>query len=107
MGLGFHTSEEVMVDADSGRLITDGTWEYKVPAASCIPQQLNITFLKARSVTAFYSCQHRQLRSPSTMIGQVVWTNSFDVWHAWLKTVSFCTDRRLVPLRRTRPTGAA
>ena len=48
MGLGFHTSEETMVDPDSGRLITDGTWEYKIPAASCIPQQLNVTFLKVR-----------------------------------------------------------
>ena len=48
MGLGLHTSEEVIIDSDTGRLVTDGTWEYKIPAASCIPQQLNVTFLKAR-----------------------------------------------------------
>ena len=47
MGLGLHTSEEVIIDSDTGRLVTDGTWEYKIPAASCIPQQLNVTFLKA------------------------------------------------------------
>ena len=53
MGLGMHTSEEVIIDADTGRLVTDGTWEYKIPAASCIPQQLNVTFLKARPAASF------------------------------------------------------
>ncbi len=47
MGLGLQTTEEVIIDSDTGRLVTDGTWEYKIPAASCIPQQLNVTFLKA------------------------------------------------------------
>ena len=45
-GLGLFTSEEVITDSDSGRLITDGTWEYKIPAATCIPRQFNATFLK-------------------------------------------------------------
>jgi xanthine dehydrogenase molybdopterin-binding subunit B len=46
MGLGFCTTEEVLTDLGSGRLITDGTWEYKIPAITCIPRQLNATFLK-------------------------------------------------------------
>ena len=45
-GLGLFTSEEVITDSDTGRLITDGTWEYKIPAATCIPRQFNATFLK-------------------------------------------------------------
>lgn len=48
MGLGFFTSEEVMVDAATGKLLSDGTWEYKIPAATCIPRQFNATFIKAR-----------------------------------------------------------
>ena len=46
-GLGYLTSEEVVVDEKTGQLITDGTWTYKIPAASCIPQQMNVEFLKA------------------------------------------------------------
>ena len=45
-GLGLFTSEEVITDPDTGRLITDGTWEYKIPAATCIPRQFNATFLE-------------------------------------------------------------
>ncbi len=52
-GLGYLTSEEVVVDEGSGRLITDGTWTYKIPAASCIPQQMNVEFLKARPLSPF------------------------------------------------------
>lgn len=48
MGLGFFTGEEVMVDGDTGKLLSDGTWEYKIPAATCIPRQFNATFIKAR-----------------------------------------------------------
>ena len=50
MGLGFFTTEEVITDLGTGRLITDGTWEYKIPAATCIPRQLNVTFLKVASL---------------------------------------------------------
>ncbi|BDA47143.1 Xanthine dehydrogenase/oxidase [Coccomyxa sp. Obi] len=46
MGLGFFTSEEVLADGDTGKLLSDGTWEYKIPAATCIPRQFNATFLK-------------------------------------------------------------
>jgi len=45
-GLGYLTSEEVVVDESSGRLISDGTWTYKIPSAACIPQKMNVEFLK-------------------------------------------------------------
>lgn len=48
MGLGFFTSEEVLADGDTGKLLSDGTWEYKIPAATCIPREFNATFLKVR-----------------------------------------------------------
>lgn len=47
-GLGMMTSEEVTIDSETGRLITDGTWTYKIPTAACIPQEFNVEFLKVR-----------------------------------------------------------
>ena len=33
MALGFWLSEEMIFDPHTGRLLTDGTWEYKPPTA--------------------------------------------------------------------------
>lgn len=46
MGLGMMSQEQVNVDDVTGHLISDSTWTYKIPTAMCIPQQLNISFLK-------------------------------------------------------------
>lgn len=46
-GLGIQTLEEVVFD-DAGRLVTDNTWHYKIPAPADIPRQLNVTFLKVK-----------------------------------------------------------
>lgn len=54
-GLGYLTSEEVVYDEKTGHLITDGTWTYKPPAASCIPQQLIVEFLKVFCTAPFCS----------------------------------------------------
>ena len=48
-GLGYLTSEEVVVDTETGKLISDGTWTYKIPSAACIPQKMNVEFLKVTS----------------------------------------------------------
>ncbi len=45
-GLGYLTSEEVVYDWETGKLISDGTWTYKIPSAACIPQKMNVEFLK-------------------------------------------------------------
>ena len=37
MGIGNVTTEELDYD-DSGRLLTDGTWEYKPPCSKTIPK---------------------------------------------------------------------
>ena len=36
-GIGYVTTENVIYDKD-GRLLTDGTWEYKPPCSKCIPK---------------------------------------------------------------------
>ncbi|CAI7886331.1 unnamed protein product [Closterium sp. NIES-53] len=45
-GQGFFTTEEVVVDEASGRLLTDGTWSYKVPSFDTTPRQLNVSLLQ-------------------------------------------------------------
>ncbi|CAI5493676.1 unnamed protein product, partial [Closterium sp. Naga37s-1] len=45
-GQGFFTTEEVVVDESSGRLLTDGTWSYKVPSFDTAPRQLNVSLLQ-------------------------------------------------------------
>ncbi|KAK9835884.1 hypothetical protein WJX74_010187 [Apatococcus lobatus] len=45
-GLGMMTTEEVVVDPRTGRLLTDSTWTYKIPTAPCVPSQFNVSFLK-------------------------------------------------------------
>lgn len=37
MGIGNVTTEELIYD-ESGRLLTDGTWEYKPPCSKTIPK---------------------------------------------------------------------
>ena len=46
MGCGLMVQEQVIIDENTGRLLTDGTWTYKIPTAACIPRQLNVEFLK-------------------------------------------------------------
>ncbi|KAF0707422.1 Aste57867_6614 [Aphanomyces stellatus] len=44
MAVGLFFQEEVVYDA-KGRLVTSGTWEYKVPAHKDIPETFNVTLL--------------------------------------------------------------
>lgn len=46
MGLGMWTSEEIKFHPETGKLLTDNTWEYKPPAAKDIPQDFRVTLLK-------------------------------------------------------------
>lgn len=45
MGVGFFTTEELIVD-ETGRLVSDGTWEYKPPSFDTIPRELNVYMLE-------------------------------------------------------------
>eukprot|EP01018_Ginkgo_biloba_P033816 Gb_38124 [translate_table: standard] len=44
-GLGYHLSEQYIYDKQTGKLITDGTWEYKPPSSKDIPIIFNATLL--------------------------------------------------------------
>ena len=48
MGIGVLGTEQVDYDSKTGKLIQDSTWTYKIPSATCVPQQLNVAFLKVR-----------------------------------------------------------
>ncbi|RZF32561.1 hypothetical protein LSTR_LSTR006556 [Laodelphax striatellus] len=60
MGLGYHLCEELIFDKETGKLLTDRTWNYKTPGAKDIPANFNIT-LKGNSETP-----HGALRSKAT-----------------------------------------
>ncbi|XP_068084723.1 uncharacterized protein [Anabrus simplex] len=42
MGLGCLTSEEIIHDPETGRLLTNRTWNYKVPGVKDIPVEFNV-----------------------------------------------------------------
>lgn len=41
-------TEEALYDA-KGVLLTDSTWNYKIPSATCIPRELHVQLLEVRS----------------------------------------------------------
>eukprot|EP00005_Dracoamoeba_jomungandri_P003978 CAMPEP_0174259192 /NCGR_PEP_ID=MMETSP0439-20130205/8049_1 /TAXON_ID=0 /ORGANISM="Stereomyxa ramosa, Strain Chinc5" /LENGTH=1426 /DNA_ID=CAMNT_0015342987 /DNA_START=78 /DNA_END=4358 /DNA_ORIENTATION=+ len=44
-GLGYYLTEELLLDQNTGELLTDGTWEYKPPSALDIPIEFNTSLL--------------------------------------------------------------
>jgi xanthine dehydrogenase/oxidase len=45
MGIGLYLQEDVVYAEADGELLTQGTWEYKVPCSTDIPEQLKVTLL--------------------------------------------------------------
>lgn len=45
-GIGFFMNEEVVIDKN-GRVVSDGTWTYKVPTIDTIPRKLNVGLLSS------------------------------------------------------------
>ncbi|XP_059139141.1 uncharacterized protein LOC131927489 [Physella acuta] len=45
MGLGAYMSEDIVFNADTGRILNDGTWEYKPPTSKDIPIDWRIHLL--------------------------------------------------------------
>lgn len=46
MGLGYHLTEEFIYDEETGKLLSDGTWEYKPPSHKDIPHVFNAALLQ-------------------------------------------------------------
>ena len=46
MGIGTWLTEEVTFDATTGKLTSNGTWEYKPPCSKDIPMEFNVSLLK-------------------------------------------------------------
>ncbi|VVC94633.1 unnamed protein product [Leptidea sinapis] len=46
MGIGYWTSENLIYDSTTGRLLTDRTWTYKPPGIKDIPEDMRIYFRK-------------------------------------------------------------
>ncbi|GFR46181.1 hypothetical protein Agub_g7710, partial [Astrephomene gubernaculifera] len=44
-GMGMMLHEKALYDGGTGALVHNSTWNYKVPAAACAPEQLNVTIL--------------------------------------------------------------
>lgn len=44
MGLGYWTSEKLVYDHTTGKLLTDRTWTYKPPGIKDIPADMRIYF---------------------------------------------------------------
>ncbi len=46
MGLGYMLLETPGIDADTGALHGNGTWEYKIPVAANVPRSFNVTLIR-------------------------------------------------------------
>jgi len=44
MGLGYFLRERLLVDKDTGKMETDGTWEYKIPSFQDVPLSFDVEF---------------------------------------------------------------
>jgi len=46
MGIGYWTTEKLIYDPQNGQLLTNNTWNYKVPLPRDIPEDFRVTLLK-------------------------------------------------------------
>ncbi|CAK1542967.1 unnamed protein product [Leptosia nina] len=71
MGLGYWTSEKLVYDNATGRLLTDGTWTYKPPGIKDIPADMRIYFSK-NTKNEFGVLQSKATGEPALCLATVV-----------------------------------
>ncbi|XP_028031935.1 indole-3-acetaldehyde oxidase-like isoform X1 [Bombyx mandarina] len=64
MGLGYWTSEKLMYDSVTGKLLTDRTWNYKPPGIKDIPADMRIYF-RRNAINEFGVLQSKATGEPS------------------------------------------
>ncbi len=45
-GQGYVTNEQILLDPRTGRMITDGPGNYKIPTVADMPKELNVSLLR-------------------------------------------------------------
>ncbi|XP_045774231.1 indole-3-acetaldehyde oxidase-like [Maniola jurtina] len=75
MGLGYWTSEKIMYDDKTGKLLTDRTWTYKPPGIKDIPADFRIYF-RRNSGNKFGVLQSKATGEPAFCLAAVI-THAF------------------------------
>nr|XP_034832953.1 xanthine dehydrogenase 1-like [Maniola hyperantus] len=71
MGTGYWTCENLVFDPNTGELLTNRTWDYWVPQARDIPQDLRVYF-RQRSFSSDVILGSKATGEPATCMGVVV-----------------------------------
>nr|QLI62137.1 aldehyde oxidase 6 [Streltzoviella insularis] len=71
MGLGYWTSEKIVYDPDTGKLLTDRTWTYKPPGIKDIPADMRIYF-RRNARNEFGVLQSKATGEPSLNLATVI-----------------------------------
>ncbi|KAL0828977.1 hypothetical protein ABMA28_003866 [Loxostege sticticalis] len=71
MGLGYFTSENNIMDPDTGRILTDRTWTYKPPGIKDIPADFRIYFRRNAS-NPFGVLQSKATGEPALCLAVVI-----------------------------------
>ncbi|XP_075976749.1 xanthine dehydrogenase-like [Anticarsia gemmatalis] len=71
MGIGYWTSEKLMYDSDTGKILTDRTWTYKPPGIKDIPADFRVYF-RRNSKNPFGVLQSKATGEPALCLASVV-----------------------------------
>eukprot|EP00746_Dinoflagellata_sp_MGD_P153037 gnl/MRDRNA2_/MRDRNA2_84028_c0_seq1.p1 gnl/MRDRNA2_/MRDRNA2_84028_c0~~gnl/MRDRNA2_/MRDRNA2_84028_c0_seq1.p1 ORF type:complete len:565 (+),score=127.44 gnl/MRDRNA2_/MRDRNA2_84028_c0_seq1:177-1697(+) len=67
-GLGFYLREELIEDEKTGQLLSDGTWEYKIPCAQDTPIVFDVEFLPRPFNNEKSICSSKSVSEPALVL---------------------------------------
>ncbi|KAJ8720087.1 hypothetical protein PYW07_012130 [Mythimna separata] len=70
MGLGYWTAEKTVYDSSTGKLLTNRTWNYKIPGIKDIPSDMRI-YLRRNAKNEFGVLQSKATGEPSVCLATV------------------------------------